>query len=229
MERAVRRRSRGFTLVEMLVALAVASLLVSLVYGAVRVGQRSASALDRQVAQSEVMRIGWQFIHDAVSHAVPALDPARPASRNGFEGGADRLVFVAKMTSYVGTDGLMRISLGREAAGDGDQLLLTRVRLDGEDAAADGEAIEQAVLVDRLGEFRVEYFGQVERGTAPDWHAFWDNPGQLPNLVRIQVGPADGAPWPVLIAAPQDGTAPLDDSVLPGDGDEAEPPEQVRE
>ena len=57
----MRRAQRGFTLVEMLVALGIATLLVSLVYGSIRVGQRSARALDRQVEQAEVMRIGWQF------------------------------------------------------------------------------------------------------------------------------------------------------------------------
>ena len=40
------RRQRGFTLVEILVAISVAALLVSLVYGIVRIGQRSAGAIE---------------------------------------------------------------------------------------------------------------------------------------------------------------------------------------
>ena len=76
MDAIMRRLQRGFTVVEMLVAIAVAGLLVSLVYGAIRVGQRSVSALDSRVEQSELMRIGWQFIHDAITHAGPAADPA---------------------------------------------------------------------------------------------------------------------------------------------------------
>lgn len=211
----MRRAQRGFTLVEMLVALGIATLLVSLVYGSIRVGQRSARALDRQVEQAEVMRIGWQFMHDAITRAGRTADPAREHSRTGFEGGPDSLVFIAKMPSYVGIEGTMRISLGRMAAIDGDRLLLTRQRLDLEQTADDGAPPERAVLVDRLGQLRIDYFGQAERGVAPAWHTSWDNPSTLPNLIRIQVKPADGAAWPVLTAAPQNGTEPLDESVLP--------------
>ncbi len=211
------RRAHGFTLVEMLVALSVAALLVSLVYGAIRVGQRSAQALDRQVEQGEVMRIGWRFIHEAISRAGPAADPARPDVRTGFEGASDRLVFVADIVSYVGIEGTTRITIGRVATDDGDQLVLTRQHLDDE-PAADAAQLEQAVLVDRLEELRIDYFGQIERGVDPAWHTSWDNARTLPNLVQIRVEPADGAAWPVLTAAPQEGTAPLDDSVLPGDG-----------
>jgi general secretion pathway protein J len=213
----MRRRQHGFTLVEMLVALSVAALLVSLVYGTIRIGQRSVSALDRQVQQGEVMRIGWRFIHDAISRAGPAADPARPDVRNGFEGGPDRLVFVAEMPSYVGMEGTMRIGIGRLATAEGDQLVLTRQRLDEEPAAAGTEGLEQAVLVERLEGLQIDYFGQVERGVDPTWHTSWDNPRNLPNLVQIRVAPADGTAWPVLTAAPQEGTAPLDDSVMPGD------------
>jgi general secretion pathway protein J len=213
----MRGRQHGFTLVEMLVALSVAALLVSLVYGTIRVGQRSASALDRQVAQGEVMRIGWGFIHDAVSRAGPAADPARPEVRNGFEGTSDRLVFIATMPSYVGIEGTMRITLGRTTGDDGEQLLLTRQRLDVEPLSPGAEPIEQAVLVERLAGLRIDYFGQIERGEPPGWHSSWDNPRTLPNLVQIRVAPVDGPAWPVLTAAPQEGTAPLDDSVLPDD------------
>jgi len=209
------RVQRGFTLVEMLVALAVAALLVSLVYGSIRVGQRSVRALDHQVEQFELMRIGWQFVREAIAHAGPAVDPARDYSRTGFEGTADRLVFVAGMPSYVGIEGPMRISLGVVATPDGDQLLLTRERLDEQAAVAEEAPLEQAVLVESLQDLQIEYFGQVERGAPPTWRTFWDDQDRLPNLIRIRVLPADGPAWPLLIAAPKDGTAPLDDDILP--------------
>jgi len=209
------RAPRGFTLVEMLVALAVAALLVSLVYGAVRVGQRSVYALDRQVGHLELMRIGWQFVREAIAHASPADDPARSYSRTGFEGTSDRLVFVADMPSYVGIEGPMRISLGAVATPDGDQLLLTRERLEERDAAAGEAPLEQAVLVEHLDGLQIEYFGQIERGEPPTWQTFWGGERGLPNLIRIQVRPADGPAWPLLIAAPKDGTVPLGEDILP--------------
>ena len=215
----MRRLQRGFTVVEMLVAIAVAGLLVSLVYGAIRVGQRSVSAVDSRVQQSELMRIGWQFIHHAIAHAGPAVDPARPETRTGFEGTSDQLVFVADMPSYVGIEGPARITLGRFAKAGAAQLLLTRGRLD-EESTPRGEAeLEQAVLVDQLDELRIEYFGQLERGVAPSWQSNWDHARWLPNLIRIQIRPAGAPAWPLLTAAPRDGTAPLDEDALPAETD----------
>ena len=225
----MRRLQRGFTVVEMLVAIAVAGLLVSLVYGAIRVGQRSVSALDSRVQQSELMRIGWQFIHSAIAHAGPAVDPARPQNRTGFEGTPDRLVFVANMPSYVGIEGPARITLGRAAKTGADQLLLTRERLDEESTATGAAQIEQAVLVERLDELRIEYFGQLERGVLPSWQSLWSNPRRLPNLIRIHIRPAGAPAWPLLTAAPKNGTAPLDEDALPAEADVSDLPEEAAE
>ena len=225
----MRRLQRGFTVVEMLVAIAVAGLLVSLVYGAIRVGQRSVSALDSRVEQSELMRIGWQFVHAAIAHAGPVLDPARPQNRTGFEGTPDRLVFVANMPSYVGIEGPARITLGRVAKAGADQLLLTRERLDEEPTATSAAQIEQAVLVERLDELRIEYFGQTQRGVPPYWQSQWSDARRLPNLIRIQIRPAGARAWPLLIAAPQDGTTALDEDALPNEGEASDLPEEASE
>lgn len=215
----MRRSQHGFTLLEILVALSVATLLISLVYGSIRVGHRSALALDRQVEHAESMRIGWQFIHDAVTHAAPSADPARAKSRTGFEGTSDSLVFVARIPDYVGIERTMRVSLRRAAGPGADQLLLTRERMDEKVTPADGAPLEQAVLVDPLDQLRIDYFGRTERGDTPVWHPTWDDPDTLtlPSLIRIKVVPADGATWPVLTAAPQSGTEPLDEDVLSGE------------
>lgn len=225
----MRRPQHGFTVVEMLVAIAVAGLLVSLVYGAIRVGQRSVSAVDSRVEQSELMRIGWQFIHSAIAHASPAVDPARPQSRTGFEGTSDRLVFVADMPSYVGIEGPARITLGRVARTGADQLRLTRERLDAEATPTDVAQMEQAVLVEKLDRLSIEYFGQLERGVAPSWQSSWDHARKLPNLVRISIRPSDAPAWPLLIAAPKDGTAPLDEDALPAEADVPSLPEEASE
>ena len=225
----MRQLQHGFTVVEMLVALAVAVLLVSLVYGAIRVGQRSASAVDSRVEQSDLMRIGWQFVHDTIAHAGPAKDPARPQNRTGFDGTSDLLQFVADMPSYVGIGGPARITLGRISMAGGDQLLLTRERLDEDSTPTGAEQIEQAVLVENLDELRIEYFGQLERGVPPSWQSNWDHARWLPNLVRIAVRPSGAPAWPLLTAAPRGGSAPLDEGALPAETGESSPPEDLAE
>ncbi len=203
---------RGFTLVEMLVALSVSALLVSLVYGSVRVGQRSAAALGVQAEEAEVMRIGWQFLHDALAQARPVADPDNPRDRTGFLGEPERLSFVADMPAYIGIGGPMRIGLNAMATADGYQLLLTRRRLDETRVSASEEPGEQAVLVEDLDRLAIAYFGRQARSAAPTWYSSWDSAGNLPNLIRISVKPAGAPSWPVLIASPLTGTEPMGDT-----------------
>lgn len=197
---------RGFTLVEMLVAISVASLLIGLVYGAVRVGQRSAAAMDRQVEQSEVMRIGWEFLHNALTRARAVANPDDDDDRSGFAGSANALSFVADMPAYVGLGGLMRIDLAVEDDRDGRLLVLSRRRFDSvEGATAADEYVERAVLVDELDALQIAYFGRTERNEAPEWRDQWQGIDALPDLVRIRVRPAGSRDWPELVAAPLTG------------------------
>ena len=160
----MKRAQSGFTLVEMLVAISVAALLVSLVYGAVRVGQRSAHALDVQAEDTEIMHIGWQFLHDAVTRARPVSNPEDTEDRTGFHGSDDKLEFVADLPAYVGVGGLIRIRLETARADGEEQLLLTRERFDrSPPPAVVPDASEQAVLVEELDSLKIAYFGQADR------------------------------------------------------------------
>lgn len=212
------KRSRGFTLVEMLVSLSVASLLIGLVYGTVRIGQRSAAAIDLRVEDAEVMRIGWEFLQDAVRRARPMLDPNVEDDPTGFDGEPDRLSFVADMPAYVGLGGLMRIGLTPESTPEGDRLVVTRERFDvtGEAPEPGPDSVQRAVLVDRLESLTLAYFGQRPEDELAGWHDAWQELPVIPNLVRIEIVPEDGTAWPVLIASPSTGAPALteDDLVL---------------
>ncbi len=220
---------RGFTLVEVLVGLSVASLLFGLVYGTVRLGQRSASGLNEQVTENEVMRIGWQFLHDALSRARPMPRIERGVEQNvtGFSGEHNVLEFVADMPSYAGLGGLMTISLGIETHAGTANLVLSRQRFDRLGRDTDTEALERAILVENLDELQIRYFGRHERDDQPDWYTRWQDLPTLPNLIEISVQPSNKPAWPLLIARPSAGTTPLEDW-LPNDdapADKAAEPE----
>jgi general secretion pathway protein J len=193
----------------MLVSISVAALLVSLVYGAVRIGQRSADALNGQVEAGEVMRIGWQYLHGALTRARPVPDPTRSEGRTGFQGDAEQLSFVADMPAYVGLGGLVRIRLGAADNDTGTQLILSRERFDPQAGTAADESLETAVLVEELDRLGLAYFGQQGPDETPAWHTRWDDQNTLPNLVRIDIRPAGERAWPLLIARPLTGAVPL--------------------
>ena len=216
------RRQDGFTLAEVLVGLSVATLLVALVYGAVRVGQRSATALTSKSEQTEVMHLGWQYLHTAVGQARPYTDPEDTDNRAGFEGTASNLVLHADIPTYVGLSGLVRIELGTRSGEDGNQLVISRTAVSAPaDDADEPLPSEQAILVESLDSLQRAYFGAKTRGETPSWHSQWIRVRHLPNLVSISVKPTGSRAWPLLIARPLTGSASLGDDALP-EGDLSE-------
>jgi general secretion pathway protein J len=203
---------RGFTLIEMLAALSVASLLVSLVYGAVRIGQRSVSAMDAQIEQSDIMRIGWEFLHNALSRALPMPNPEDEEDNTSFGGTTKVLTFVADMPAYVGAGGLMRITLGIDEASSKSQLVLTRQRYEAYEELSTEQPVQRAVLIEDLDHLEIGYFARLEDDDIASWHDEWLGFDALPNLVRIDVAPAGAKAWPRLVAQPSSGGAPLGES-----------------
>jgi general secretion pathway protein J len=207
-------RHRGFTLVEMLVALSVAALLVTLVYGGVRVAHRAVKATDTLIENNEIMRISWQFLHGALSRARLARQLNNRDDLTGFAGDSQSLGFVADMPPYLGIGGPTRITLKIDQQDGARRLLVTRQRFDYKQEMVDNVP-QEAVLLDQLDSLVIAYFGQIGGETTPQWHAEWTENSHLPNLVSIQVRPVGTAAWPVLIARPLAGTQPVSDDALP--------------
>jgi general secretion pathway protein J len=212
------RSHRGFTLVELLVALSVSALLTTLVYGVIVLGQRSAQAVSDRASESEQMLIGWQFIDAAVAQAQPVSDPNDPDNPIGFAGTQDRLSFVADQPAYLGPGGLTRLTLERRDRDGVDALVLLRERFTSNPDEQPGEPLE-ATLVEDLESFRLSYFGSPEEDQPASWVSDWNGRDTLPGLVEIHVKPSGRPAWPVLVARPIAGveTAGLDETLDEGE------------
>ena len=197
------RRQGGFTLAEMLIALAVSALLVSLAYASLRIGMRSWDASSERVEQSDSMRIGWQFLHHALSGARQLGDPLSQNGEALFSGEANRLRFGADMPSHLGLGGLYVIDLrAREHQGK-QSLVLERTLLSEYRQPNTANHPQRAALVDELGSLEIRYFGSEDEDLPPSWHREWHAQDALPALIRIKVRDAAGNNWPVLIAHPR--------------------------
>jgi general secretion pathway protein J len=212
------RRTKGFTLLEMLIALTLVTLIVTLLFGGIRLGNRSWSMVEEKSEQYAEMRLIWRFIHERLGQARSV----RYQSDEGeslllFYGDGDGVEFVSPMPAHLGVSGLYIIRFHR----NGDELKMTRwlhhpdlmedsgslpewrplqesSRDPGEGPAEMREYYSQSVLVEDLSEFEIDYFGVAEGETEPDWQDEWEEP-ELPNLARIQITTKQGK-WPEIIA-----------------------------
>jgi general secretion pathway protein J len=195
-------RSRGFTLVELLVALTLFALLSVLLFGGLRFGMRATESGTARLDFTDEIATASGFLRSQLADAQP-LEKDDGAGRKSvaFEGEADSLEFVALPPAFLAGGGWYTIHLGVERA-DGHDLLVVRWRLVRQDQTS--EAVSQpqdSVLLDRVRTVEFGYFGVLVDGDLPSWHAQWRDANLLPALVRLRVGFADGRQAPDLIVA----------------------------
>ncbi|WP_132251218.1 prepilin-type N-terminal cleavage/methylation domain-containing protein [Methylobacterium segetis] len=198
-----RRRSRprsgtgheaGFSLVEMLVALALVALLSLLllqgVWTATRVARLLADA-ERQAA----VQAARDHLRRTLEDAVGEVAGGRRAT---FSGRPDGVTLVTAAERLVETGGQVRVDLAAAAGARGLDLLERR----GLDRGAAAEAVLAEPLLRGIAALRVRYYGR--RGPTPlaSWGETWTTPDRLPALVSVEVAfPAeDGRRWmPLLV------------------------------
>jgi general secretion pathway protein J len=185
-----RHGTAGFTLVELLVALAVAgvvSLLLVHGIGLAALGfdrlSRSAEQLDESRGVDQVLRHTFGSVA-----AVPGF-----GTGIGFSGAAARVSFLSLVADH--GPGFYRVEIGLDLSRGERRLVLTRSL-----ATSGAEArVARSVLARGVRNFRIAYFGAAGVGEEPAWHDRWDGLGYLPKLLRIELDTAGAPVRPPLI------------------------------
>jgi len=171
---------RGFTLLEMLVAMAIMALIAVLSYTALAQGGDGFRLLAEQGEQQEREYWVGRQLRDDVTHLAQSLDGHEPAVRllDG-NGSAQFSLLVRDMRGPT----LVRVQYRL----DGDSHTLTR-EAESPWAAAGGEKIEWQMA----GEVAV--FHVQAMGAAGEWRGNWDYAAAgVPVAFRILWKPADGS------------------------------------
>jgi len=187
----VKSRAAGFTLIEIVVALALAGLVSLILLQGVRF---TATAYDRLARHAD--RLDDRFSLETLLRHALATAVSLPAigREAGFTGQPERLSFVTVADD--GAAGLFRVELTVAGTPPGGQLILTR-RL--AVAFADPQ-LQQSVLARNLRALRLAYFGTVNPADTPEWHDRWEGVAYPPQLVRIILDTAgDDAQPPIVI------------------------------
>ena len=202
----MRRRQSGFTLLEMMVAVMVLTVLAVLVYGMLRIGMRAWETGMERVAESDLTRIGWQFVHGSLGAArsPPSRIPDDPGVH--FIGSAEALEFVSELPAWLAAGGLYALQIGwvEERPGHAGRLeLRARPYAGYADSQSDSDEHPRAVLAEDVEQVAFSYLGVPLQGGAPAWLDEWSGRDGLPILVRMDVSLADGTAWPALVVHPR--------------------------
>jgi len=202
-----RRPAPGFTLVEVLVALAVLSLLLVALYAGLRGAARSWERAEAQAARSEALRVTEAFLRRYLERALPLLRRREGRWQVLFEGEPDGLRFATVMPAHLGGGGIYEVSLTVEDGEEGPALELARRLLHPDLDELDVEELprglaDRSVLVEGVEALELAYLGAERPGMSPRWSERWTAPRRLPDLVRVRLVRAGGEPWPEILIRP---------------------------
>jgi general secretion pathway protein J len=193
------RRGDGFTLVELLIALTLISMLMTVLFGSLGLASRA-----WQAAAEADDRTDRRFtVHDWLRRELELAQPVlvqndSSGSVLAFSGRARSLRFVAPLPAHLGGGGFSRIDLLVEDTADGSRLLMTAGRF--EPSAVSAAPTHQRILAEDLRSASFSYFGTDEDGGEPRWRDEWVGMTELPLLVRLSAQPiGDRRVWPPLI------------------------------
>jgi general secretion pathway protein J len=221
---------RGFTLVELLIALVMVAIIMVLLFSGLRLGSRAWEGVDAVSERVGDLRVARNFIERTLRQTRDVTLMFDGAAMPVFAGEPERLELVAPLSEHVGIPGLYVLRLTLEDAGDARRLVLTRWLLhpevlDGGDDWPEWEpmiessgiaddsgpfdrdlaagAYGRTVLLPQVERFELAYFGSAEGEFEPEWLEEWLDQPRLPVRVRLDLTTPVQS-WPVgLIALPQ--------------------------
>ena len=185
-----RTARRAFTLLELIVSIAVAGIIALLVYGSASAGFDTRDALARYRATSETELRGRVLLADALRHASDQADPGLAAfelldamDARGLP--TDQLTFLTRgIVPPLGGSGLWSVTLVASPKG-----LVIR-------AAPVGTTTNAPIVavLEKVRGLDVQTMSLVDRA----WSSAWPTSGQLPAAVRLAFYDSSGA----LVGAP---------------------------
>ena len=206
---------RGFTLLELLVAITVFAMLTAILVGGFRFGARVWERAEETSSQVIDIESAYALVRRLIAGALPFT----AASTEGdvyvdFSGTINAVSFVtpAPAQAFVGALHTVTLAGCRRQAAQGVRLVLNVRPYDPNEEAPVPKKRRQTtdrldksvVLVDRAATVDFLYFGGDEAEPTPRWQTSWTNRSALPLLVAVRVRFAsdDHRLWPDLIISP---------------------------
>jgi general secretion pathway protein J len=196
---------RGFSLLEVLAALALLALLLLGVYSGIRTATHSVRVGSEAIERVDQMRSAQQFMHRELAEAT-ALPWSVDAKRNPvvFTGDAHEMRYVAPLPGYLGKAGPQLQMLKLIDEDDGTSRLEASFAILPMDGGKPQPLSSPEILLTGIRDGHFSYVARDATYRLGDWKDSWDDTFRLPAFVRIEMSVGNGPQaWPLDIAIRQ--------------------------
>jgi type II secretory pathway pseudopilin PulG len=180
----------GLTLIELLISLMLMVLITGFLAGGLAIGRRAFTA-DQNAAVEAANTAALDSLAGLIATALPTKAGQGP--QLAFEGGRETLAFVALSAGHALPGG----PLGTRIYRDGTDVGVV-VKVAGRSPAA---REVRAKALSGVTSLEFTYFGTLDPGKPPAWHAEWPATDHLPDLVGLNVSFQGRSRKPPLLVA----------------------------
>lgn len=193
-------RNKGFTLIEVMIAMTLLSVLVVLLFSVMRIAAESWNAGEAKTVAVNRKAVVYQFFKRHLATIRPVMQ-FRSAENGGdeiqpvFQGYSQRMVFVAALPASSARKGWQIFEIGQ----DPNQLSRIMVAL----MPYQPTVVLQpdiVPLLDHVKNYSFAYFGSADDGQGGGgWQEQWVGSSSLPRLIRVSIQLEDGSFWPDML------------------------------
>jgi general secretion pathway protein J len=194
----------GFSLVELLLALSLMSMLLALAYGGLRASTRATDKGQAILEDSSRIRMAHQFVRKQLNQMAPLVfaEGDDQQERTVFEGEARKIRYVAPMPGYLGFGGPQVQELSVVSADEGYALVLSHALLQG----FEEENLylrDPIVLIESIEFAEFSFLGRDETGELTAWTTQWEQKELIPEAVSLEIEFTEDVyiRWPLLTAS----------------------------
>ncbi|HEY4139198.1 MAG TPA: prepilin-type N-terminal cleavage/methylation domain-containing protein [Casimicrobiaceae bacterium] len=202
------KRFDGFTLIELTVALVLLALMSAVLFGSLGL---AGTSVDRGEAKADATS-GMRLAHAFLRANLEEQHPLRMRKINEFpllfSGDREELRYAAALPPRVASGGIWfyRLAVLRDDARA--PLVLERSIPDLNSLQApELRDPDRSILAQDIASLKISYFGRdpgANEANTPTWRDRWEDTQRLPLLIRIDIEPKQGSPWPPLIVSPRE-------------------------
>lgn len=201
---------RGFTLLELLIAISITGLILVLAYSGIRLSISSWQKTSHTINNEEDLHLVYGFLRRQLAHIELPVRISASTTYQKFTGSARHMSFVAPLPGkHSSSSGLQRFNLFISESQQGLQLQVNFFpEQNNVDMPSDIEDFAPRVLAEGLESGRFSYFGALPPARSAAWHQTWSTPDALPQLVKVELSLSNQAVnWPAMVIPIYTGSA----------------------
>jgi len=184
----------GFTLIEVLIALSLLSVMMLMLFAGLRMSAKSWDKGESKITQVSEMTSVHNFFHNQLAASLPLWDDfTKKDSQFSFKGAEHRLQFVTSLPASSRRLGLQHFDIYLK-----NNKIKVAVKPFYPTLTGEQWKIEDVTLIDQITALTFSYFGSEKTEGIAEWQNKWVY-GHLPQLVSIDIETVKKNYWPQIV------------------------------